>query len=343
LADKWVWLAIASAAAALGLSRAGFPAALLLGPMLVAIAFGVSGAPLRVPRWAFLGAQGVVGCLIARAVDPALLVSLAHDWAIITIVVLATVIASAFVGWMLAKFGHLGASTAAWGSAPGAAAAMTAMSEEFGADPRLVAIMQYVRVLVVVLTASLVSRILLGAGNLPVHSTLNGPLWPPLVPLLETAAIAFGGVWVGRLLRIPAGALLVPLVIGAILHATGRVEITLPVWLLGLAYAVVGWYIGLIFTRETVRVALRALPQLVGATIGLIALCALSAWMLAGLLHVDPLTAYLATTPGGVDSVAIIALGSGSNVSLILAVQTMRVFVVVLTGPPLAKLIARYA
>jgi uncharacterized protein len=44
-----------------------------------------------------------------------------------------------------------------------------------------------------------------------------------------------------------------------------------------------------------------------------------------------------------VDSVAIIALGSGSNLSLILAVQTMRVFVVILTGPPLAKLIARYA
>jgi uncharacterized protein len=65
--------------------------------------------------------------------------------------------------------------------------------------------------------------------------------------------------------------------------------------------------------------------------------------MLARLLHIDGLTAYLATTPGGLDSVAIIALGSGSNVSLILAVQTMRVFIVILTGPPLANLIARYA
>jgi membrane AbrB-like protein len=339
----WAWLAIASGMAALGLARAGFPAALLLGPMLVAIAFGAAGTTLRVPRWAFLGAQGVVGCLIARSVNPTLLVSLAHGWVTIITVVLTTVIASAFVGWLLAKFGHLGASTAAWGSAPGAAAAMTAMSEEFGADPRLVAIMQYVRVLVVVLTASLVSRVVLGMGNLPATPTSTAPPWPPLLPLLETCAIAFGGVWVGRMLRFPAGALLVPLIIGAVLHATGIVDITLPIWLLGLAYAIVGWYIGLIFTRETVRAALRALPQLVGATIGLIALCALSAWMLAGLLHVDPLTAYLATTPGGLDSVAIIALGSGSNISLVLAVQTVRVFVVVLTGPPIAKLIARYA
>jgi len=132
-------------------------------------------------------------------------------------------------------------------------------------------------------------------------------------------------------------------VVGAFFHASGIVDITLPVWLLGIAYAVIGWYIGLIFTRDTVRAAIRALPQLLGATLGLIGLCALSAWMLAHLLHVDGLTAYLATTPGGLDSVAIIALGSGSNVSLILAVQTMRVFIVILTGPPLAKLIARYA
>jgi membrane AbrB-like protein len=339
----WVALAIASAAAAFGLARAGFPAALLLGPMLVAIAFGAGGTALRVPRWAFLGAQGVVGCLIARAVNPPLLASLATDWAIILAVVLATVVASALVGWALAKFGALGAATAAWGSAPGAAAAMTAMSEEFGADPRLVAIMQYVRVIVVVLTASLVARLVLGVGSLPPASTPSGPLVPPLVPFLETLAIALGGAWLGRRLRVPAGPLLFPLVAGSVLHATGVVAIALPVWLLGLAYAIVGWYIGLMFTRETVRAALRALPQLIAATLGLIALCALSAWMLAGLLHVDPLTAYLATTPGGLDSVAIIALGSGSNVSLILAVQAVRVFVVVLTGPPLAKLIARYA
>ena len=58
---------------------------------------------------------------------------------------------------------------------------------------------------------------------------------------------------------------------------------------------------------------------------------------------VDPLTAYLATTPGGLDSVTAIALGSGANVPLVLAVQALRVFVVILSGPPLAKLIARIA
>jgi uncharacterized membrane protein AbrB (regulator of aidB expression) len=36
-------------------------------------------------------------------------------------------------------------------------------------------------------------------------------------------------------------------------------------------------------------------------------------------------------------------LGSGANVPLVLAIQTMRVFFVILTGPAIAKLIARTA
>jgi len=49
------------------------------------------------------------------------------------------------------------------------------------------------------------------------------------------------------------------------------------------------------------------------------------------------------TTPGGLDSVSIIALGSGSNVPLIIAIQTLRLFAVVASGSPLAKLIGRLA
>ncbi len=74
-----------------------------------------------------------------------------------------------------------------------------------------------------------------------------------------------------------------------------------------------------------------------------VALCALAGVLLHVLVHVDPLTAYLATTPGGLDSVSIIALGSGSNVPLILAIETLRLFAVVASGPPLAKLIGRFA
>jgi uncharacterized membrane protein AbrB (regulator of aidB expression) len=55
------------------------------------------------------------------------------------------------------------------------------------------------------------------------------------------------------------------------------------------------------------------------------------------------LTAYLATSPGGLDSIAVIATGSRADVPFVLAIQTMRLFLVLLTGPAIARLISRYA
>lgn len=336
-------LACLSLAISGGLNWAAFPAALLLGPMLTAIAFGVGGSELSLPRWMFVGAQAVIGCLVARALTTSILVTLADDWVIMLLIVGTTVLAGGLVGWVLVKFGALPGTTAAWGSSPGAASAMVVMAEEFGADARLVAFMQYLRVVIVVMSASLASRLLLGAGAVIPSAEEGFSFAAPVVPLLETLAIAAVGALVGRFLRIPAGSLLVPMVIGAGMQGGGLVTITLPPWLLGLSYLTLGWYIGLGFTRTVLMYALRALPQLLLSTFLLIGLCAISAWLLTLFIHTDGLTAYLATSPGGLDSVTVIAVGSGADTPFVLAVQTLRLFVVLLTGPQIAKLISHYA
>jgi hypothetical protein len=133
------------------------------------------------------------------------------------------------------------------------------------------------------------------------------------------------------------------MVIATTAHLTGAVVLTLPPWLLAIAYAGLGWYVGLGFNRDVIAHALRAMPQLILATLMLIGLCALSAWMLTFFLGTDALTAYLATSPGGLDSVTIIAIGSRADIPFVLALQTLRLFVVILTGPPIARLICRYA
>lgn len=341
---RWLWLAALSLPLTVLLEWAALPGALLLGPMLAAIAFGVGGVQLQLPRGTFTGAQAIVGCLIAQALTPATLVSIAHDWAPMLLVVMTTVIAGGIVGWVMVKSGTLPGTTAAWGSSPGAASAMIAMAEEFGADVQLVAFMQYFRIVIVVLSASLVSRLFLGAVPAPAAM-------PPLatliavapLPFAETLVIAVVGALIGRGLRIPGGALLLPMLIATVLHTTGIVEITLPPWLLGVTYAVLGWYVGLGFTRRVFLHALRAIPQLLLATLLLIGLCALSAWLLTLLLHTDALTAYLATSPGGLDAIAIIAITSHADLSFVMAIQTLRLFVVIVTGPPIARLICRYA
>ncbi len=346
---EWLALLAAAAGGALVLDRAGLPAPWLIAPILVAIVAAVGGlVALRVPRPAFVAAQATIGMLIAQTFTPPVVASIAQSWAIMLVVVATTIVAAAVAAWSLARWGSISAPTAAWGSSPGGASAMTAMSAEFGADPRVVAFMQYLRVTVVVLSASAVSRALLGHAAL-VHSLVPGT-WSgvgvsrgDVLALFETIAVAAFGALVAVRLKVPAGAVLGPMVLGAILHGAGAVRIALPPVALDAAYLTIGLSIGLLYTQATVRYVLRLLPQLLAATVVLVLLCCLSAALLVTVLHVDPLTAYLATTPGGIDSVTAIALGSGANVPLVLAIQALRLFVVLLTAPALAKLIARSA
>jgi len=343
--SKWAALAALSFLAGLLLERAAVPAALLLGPMVLGIGFGVGGSRLRPPTWSFAASQGIIGCLVARSITPAILTSIASDWPEIALVVSTTVIAGGVVGWTLYRYGALPGTTAAWGSSPGAASAMIVMAQEYGADVRLVAFMLYLRVIIVVLTASLVSRLLIEMGGAPVAATalpVAAVSATPLLSLIETLALGLAGAWLGRRARIPAGGFMLPMVAGAALHVSGLMTIELPHWLLGIAYALVGWNIGLGFTWEALTYAFRAIPQMLLATAMLIGLCGVSAWMLTWLLGLDALTAYLATSPGGLDSVAIIAVGSNADVATVLAIQTLRVFVVILLGPQIAKLISKY-
>lgn len=124
-----------------------------------------------------------------------------------------------------------------------------------------------------------------------------------------------------------------PMVLGAVLHGSGLVRIAVPSVATDVAYVAIGLGIGLLYTRETVGYALRVLAPLLLSTALLIALCGASAVLFAANAHVDALTAYLTTTPGGLDSVTILALGSRANVPLVIATQTLRVFIVILTGP----------
>ncbi len=336
----WIALFAVSALLAYGLHRAEFPAALLLGPMVAAIGFGVSGARLAVPRFGFQAAQAMIGCLVAHAVTGSIAGTLADDGLVIVAVVLVTVAAGGVVGWVLTRLRVLPGTTAAWGSSPGGASAMVAMSEEFGADPRLVAFMQYVRVVAVVLSASVVTRLLLGGADLPAGpGSASGT--GDAASVLTTLAVAAVGAAAALALRVPAGALIGPMVLGSVLHATGFAAMDLPAPLLDAAYAAIGWYVGLRFTRETLRLTIRALPGILVATFAVILLCGGWAYLLTHLLAIDFLTAFLATSPGGLDSVAIIAVSTNADVSFVLAVQTLRLFVVLVTGPLLAKWIAR--
>jgi len=319
------------------------PAALLLGPLLAGVVLAANGGKVAFPVRLFVLSQGVIGCLIARMVPVSIVGDILKHWPLFTVGVFAVVAASSLVGWVMGRMRLLPGTTALWGSSPGAASIMTIMAEDYGADVRLVAFMQYFRVLAVAAVAALVAHFF---GVNPGAHAPSATVWFPPVNLLslaETAVLAIAGPYLAKVLRIPAGAFLVPMVIGITLEHFGLIRIELPTWLLVCAYAFVGWNIGLRFTKPLLIHAARSLPTVVAFTLILIASCGAVAGLLVVGAGVDPLTAYLATSPGGVDSVAIISASSGGDVSFVMAMQTVRLLAVLFLGPPLTKFLATRA
>ena len=339
---QWVALLVPSFGLAAFLQWAGIPAALLMGPMASGILCGTNGATIRVPRFAYMAAQTIVGCLIAGSINPRIIDTFLKDWPLFLMVVLAVLAASSTLGWLLSRWSRLPGSTAVWGSSPGGATAMMLMAQAFGADAQLVAFMQYMRVVFVAASAALVARFWLGVSD----AASNAPVWfpsPDPVAFPETVALAAIGGLVGARLKIPAGAFLVPMIAGSILHAAGLIRIELPEWLLAASYGLIGWQIGLGFTRRIVLHASRALPQILASIFVLLAFCGGLALLLNKAVGIDPLTAYLATCPGGMDSIAIIASSAKVDLPFVMALQTVRFCLVIAMGPSLARFVAKRA
>jgi len=335
---QWILLLLLSAVFGAFFEWLHFPAALLLGPMLAGIVVAGRGAELKVHQGAFLAAQAIVGCMIARNIPSSIGGELLRIWPVCVVTVAAVIAAASVLGWLLARWRVLPGTTAVWGSSPGAAMTMLIMAEAHGADVRLVAFMQFLRVVMVAACASIVARLwVANVGAPPAIVWFPHLDWAAFAETLALAALA--GI-AARWVRIPAGNLLLPLVVSAVLQGMGSLTITLPPWLLAATYALLGWSIGLSFTRAILLHAARALPKVMASTLVLIAVCGGFAALLVPLAGVDPLTAYLATSPGGVDSVAIIAASSNIDVPFVMAMQTIRLLVLIVTGPSIARFIA---
>jgi uncharacterized protein len=344
----WLVLGVGSSLAGLVAQSKGLPAGWLVGPMLVALAFAlVWEKHPTVPRWGRTASLAVVGGVLASAFRPSVLPLVTSHFLPVALVVCGTLILSLGAGMLLSGLAHLDQKTAALGTLPGAASGMLAMSGPLGADARLVALMQYTRVVVVVVSATLVSRFGLVPGAAS-HPTSGQGLQVAsqgadllvqgtVLSYCLTVLVAALGAWAGTRLRLPAGALLGPLILGVALEEIGVLQLLWPPGVPQAAYLVLGLWVGLLFDGASVRRAGRLFPLVLASAVGLVIACAALGWALAALTGIGGMTAYLATTPGGIDSVSIMALGSGADAPLVLAVQMLRLLAVVLVGSLLGR------
>lgn len=343
---QWLSLILLTIALVMALNAGHVPAALLLGPMLAAIVFAVSGASIRLPRGFTIGAQAILGCLIAQAIDAQLIALIGAHWELLLGFSLVTMLIAAGLGWMITRAGWLPGTAAIWGLSPGAAASMVLLAEDFGADRRMVALMQYSRIALVALAAILVAKFIGDPALAPAHAmSRSAPsqwlIFPPAASLIATLALAATAVAIAIYFRKGALALFIPAFAGTALEAAGWIDISTPQLFASLAFGTVGIYVGLSFNREMLLHSLSALPRILLAVVAMIVLCGLLSVALCMLLPgTDPLTAYLAVSPGGIDAAVIIASNTNVSLPLILSFQFVRLLIVIGGAPALAKWLA---
>jgi membrane AbrB-like protein len=337
----WVALAAATGAVGAALGVVGVPSSYLFGALLLGLAVAVACPErLEVPARGFAAAQAVTGVTLGAYLRSSALSAVGRSWLPVLLAGAGTLLVSLAAGAALARFTATDTRTAALGMVAGGASGIVGMADDLGGDDRLVAFMQYARVLIVVLVTPLLVPIAFpgrhvgGAGS----AAGAGPVFGHPRDWLITAAVAVAGAVIGRRINLPAAALLGPMILSGILTLTAIAgAFTVPPVLREVAFATIGLRIGLRFTVATVRLVGRLLVPVAICILALLAACFGLAVLLALTTPASLLDAYLATTPGGLYAVLAVAFGAGANTTFIIAVQGLRVLVMVLLAPVMVR------
>jgi membrane AbrB-like protein len=321
----------------IGFSLLRLPSPWLFGSLVAGMAHALlASEELDVPPLAFRVGQALVGAVIGALVQLATLLRIASDWPSVVLVTFGTLAISVAAGRLLALDRDVSPVTGAFALVAGGASGIVALARELGADDRVVTIVQYLRVLLVLLAMPLVTGFVFhpptGAGSLAGSHTR----WLPDLTFVVLAVVI--GLLLQRVVTAPATALLGPMLVAVALSASGVLgHVSVPTALENLGYALIGVRVGLRFTRASLRSIARLLPLATALIVAVIVACGLLGLLLAEVTGTDRLTAYLATTPGGLFAVLATAADSGSDVTYVLAVQVIRVFAMLLLAPLLGR------
>ncbi|WP_324482129.1 AbrB family transcriptional regulator [Acidiphilium sp.] len=358
-AARWALLAAVTAASAVPLAAIGVPSAALFAALFVATALALAGyAPEGVPRSASLAAQAVLGVVIGALVSGPTLRALAAHAVPVVLVTFATLLVSIGAGLLMGLRRDVDPTTGALALTTGGASAIVALAAELGADIRMVAVVQYLRVGLVTAIMPLVAAFVFHVGGMTAadhlshvgghfsHGSAMAAAVPPagLKGLVLVGLAAPLGLLLARLTRMPAGPLLGPLIVAAAITLTGRTgDAGVPAPIVDLAYAAIGWQAGVRFTRARLAEIGRALPTALGLILLVNVICAGLGALLADLAGATPFEGYLATLPGGIYAALAMAIAARTDVTFVLAVHVLRVLLVMFTMPLFARLLRRRA
>lgn len=341
---KWIVLAVVSVAVTIPLTALGVPSAGLFAALVVGIVLALANlAPAAVPRKVGIAAQGVLGVYIGTMVSRDAVGALGPHWLLVLGMAVATLLISTVSGALLGLRRDVSPLTGSLAMVAGGASGLVAIARELGADDRVVAVVQYLRVALVTASMPIVVTLIYGAERTH-HAARDSQT--SSTPWYFSVLVLIGLVLVGatavKLIRLPGAGLLGPLALTVALQLSAvPIELSVPAVLVQAGYLVIGWQAGVAFTRDSLRAVGRTLPAALALIVVLTVATAGLGALLAHVAGLTPLEGYLATSPGGVYAVLATAVETGSNVTFVIAAQVVRILLMLFAAPLVAKAIVR--
>ena len=314
----------------------GMPLPWMMGAAVFATIGALSGARIGVwPRLREIMLV-VLGVLLGSSFSPALLEAIPR-WSGSIAMLMVLTFASGFVAYLFfRKIAGYDRTTAFFCGVPGGLAEMIAVGTAMGGDDRKISLAHAVRILVVIMTVPIWFRIHDGVqpgSGLDVHFT-------------DVALIDYGiliacgviGAPLGALIRLPAAAMLGPMILSALAHYFGLTGSRPPGELVAAAQIVIGTAIGCRFIGVHVREVWRSLGMSVGG--GLIGVGMAVIFTLIATQIIDlPMPALLLSfSPGGVAEMSLVALALHVDTAMVAAHHLFRIFFVVVLAPAVFRL-----
>ncbi len=313
----------------------------MIGAMLATTAGAAGGLKLAMSLRARAAMVAVLGVMLGSGFTPEILGRMA-EWSLSLAGLALYSVAAGGTAWLyFHRICGYDRVTSYFAAMPGGLSEMILVGTEMGGDARIISLSQSSRLLLVVLILPFGFQFFLGydPGARP---AVGLPL--AQIPLLDLAVLAACGVvgyFAAKAIRLPASAVVGPMILSAAVHLAGWSQARPPFELVAAAQVVVGSAIGCRFAGVTLRMIRRAVAAALGSTAILLAINVAFAAALHSALDLPAAALMLAYAPGGLAEMSLIAIAIGTDAAFVATHHIVRIFLIVVFAPLTFRLLTR--
>jgi len=320
-------LAVAAAGGVL-FTLIGIPGGYLSGAILACALTALAGADQRISAPLRSVAMLMLGLVVGSSITAETLNGL-PQWPVslaalaVAMAALVTILPRYFT-----RMHEIDTPTARLCAIPGALSLVMALADELAVDERRVAVLQSLRLAILMMMVPLIVAMGMETGN---GATGSKPLMSP-AEFAAMLAICAGAFLVAKRLGVPAPALTGTMLVSGAIFASGTVSGRLPEPLVAAAFVVLGASIGARFAGIDRAFMASCLGASAGGITIAVLLTGLIAWPVARFLDMPFMQLWLAMAPGGFDTMIALSLALGVDPAFVAGHQLVRLlglFVVV--------------